>query len=111
MSPVPPFSKAADTQHHTTANHTIYRMPPGYHVYGGARDSRGNSGQKTAMRNTHTHSSLSPPPAVCLCHTLEAQRGRRAGAHSSRDDPRPSRACTQTLLTLSEMRYLKTSII
>src|SRR5712691_9305684 len=27
-----------DTQHHMTANHTIYRMPPGYHVYGGARD-------------------------------------------------------------------------
>ena len=50
-----------DTQPHTTATHTRDRTPPGCHVYGGARDSRGNSAQTTASRNIRTPSSLRPP--------------------------------------------------
>ena len=71
-----------DTQRHTTARHTTYRIPHGYHVYGGAMDYRGNSGQKTASRNTHTHSLLSSPFLVYLSHAGGARAGRRAGGRT-----------------------------
>src|SRR3989442_14032788 len=93
-----------DTKHHPTARHTTYRIPHGYHVYGGARDYRGNSGQKTASRNTHTHSLLSSPFLVYLSQAGGARAGRRAGGRTPAGVVIGllSSATTQTLVTLTE---------
>ena len=84
-----------DTQHHTTVNPTRDRMPPGCHVYGSARDSRGNAGHKTAMRHTRMPASLSPallPRASVTPKLCTRQEGR--GAHTRRGGPGPCLAGT-----------------
>src|SRR2546428_1094410 len=86
-----------DTQDHTTVNPTRDRMPPGCHVYGSARDSRGNAGHKTAMRHTRMPSSLSPallPRASVTRKLCTRQEGR--GAHTRRGGPGPCLASTYT---------------
>ena len=89
--------RAYRPQHHTTANPTRDRIPPGYHIYGSARDSRGNAGHQTAMRHTRMHASLSSaflPRASVTRWMCPRREGRRA--HTRMGGPGPCLAGTHT---------------
>jgi hypothetical protein len=77
-----------------------------------ARGTQGATRAKRPRCAIHARTHRSAPLLPCASVTrwrCTRQEGR--GAHSSREGPGSSRACTQTLFTLSERRYLKTSMI